>query len=135
MARRTPWQPAEGEEHCSVATVLCFAAVQDVRLHMAAGGNFEHVALTLYQCGTLQVGGGLAIDCITQSVERHTAGRVSSRASSAVCGCACRSGHCHACRPCAAPPNLSCHLQLSPEPFLAFCVLCAVRDGQVRGSG
>lgn len=27
---------------------------QDVRLHMAAGGNFEHVALTLYQCGTLQ---------------------------------------------------------------------------------
>jgi hypothetical protein len=28
---------------------------QDARLHMAAGGNFEHVALTLYQCGTLQV--------------------------------------------------------------------------------
>ncbi|PRW56145.1 puromycin-sensitive aminopeptidase isoform X1 isoform A [Chlorella sorokiniana] len=27
---------------------------QDVRLHMAAGDNFEHVALTLYQCGTLQ---------------------------------------------------------------------------------
>lgn len=28
--------------------------LQDARLHMAAGGHFEHVALTLYQCGTLQ---------------------------------------------------------------------------------
>ncbi|KAI3436463.1 hypothetical protein D9Q98_005880 [Chlorella vulgaris] len=28
--------------------------VQDASLHMAAGGNYEHVALTLYQCGTLQ---------------------------------------------------------------------------------
>lgn len=39
-------------------------APQDARLHMAAGGNYEHVALTLYQCGTLQVcvgGGGLCV--------------------------------------------------------------------------
>ena len=91
MARRTPWQPEEGTGHCtvqppSVAAGLCFSSVQDVRLHMAAGGNFEHVALTLYQCGTLQVGAGLTIDCITQSVERHTTGLASSRASSAVCG-------------------------------------------------
>ncbi len=38
---------------------LCtLPAVQDVQLHMAVGDNFEHVALTLYQCGTLQVGAG-----------------------------------------------------------------------------
>ncbi|KAL4457427.1 hypothetical protein ABPG75_012292 [Micractinium tetrahymenae] len=28
--------------------------MQDAKLHMAVGSNFEHVALTLYQCGTLQ---------------------------------------------------------------------------------
>lgn len=44
----------------SAAALLAPRHPQDARLHMAAGGNFEHVALTLYQCGTLQVGGGAA---------------------------------------------------------------------------
>ena len=33
--------------------------VQDARLHMAAGGSPEHVALVLYQCGTLQARQGV----------------------------------------------------------------------------